>query len=238
MTKSFKNINRGFTPTPSFVSLCSVLDSFSHKLKYIKKSFLKTFINGTTKTQHKTWCRGFTLVETMVAVLILTLTIVSLMTVVSNSLFAARYARDEIAAGYLLQEVIDYIRNDRDTTVFLQNAQSTNAAWANFENNYNNCSVANNGCYFDVMGGTTSPTKCTNTSTCRDLYYDDNAITSPYYVYDDGINSGKIRSGYQRKIVVEKISNDEMRVTVTVFWKNGGLSKQRSLTNTLMKWQS
>jgi len=231
------NLVEGFTPTPSLVSLCSVLDNFSNKLKHSKKSFFKAFANSTTKTQHKTWCRGFTLVETMVAVLILTLTIVSLMTVVSNSLFAARYARNDITAGYLLQEVIDDIRNDRDTSVFLQTAQPImSIAWTAFTTKYAPC-LGPTGCFFDVIPGNTTITACTDTN-CRKLFYNANAYTTPYYVYDDKSgNTGKVDSGFQRKIVVVQ-NGDEMQVTVTVFWKNGGLDKSRSLTNSLLKWQS
>jgi len=67
----FKNIKfnteKGFTPTPSLVSLESVSDIFLDKFKHSKKSFFKTFFNSPTKTQHKTWCLGFTLIELMVA---------------------------------------------------------------------------------------------------------------------------------------------------------------------------
>ncbi len=193
-------------------------------------------INNIYKKNNK--MSGFTLVETMVAVLILTLTIVSLMTVVANSLFAARYARDEITSGYLLQEVIDFIRNDRDTSVFLQNAATTDAAWATFTSRYNVCKASTGGCYFDVFGGGIStPTSCSGVTNCRDLYYDAAADITPYYVNDNTTTGGKVRSGYQRKIVVET-TGDEMVITVTVFWKNGGLSKSRTLVNTLMKWQS
>ncbi len=182
--------------------------------------------------------KGFTLVETMVAVLILTLTIVSLMTVVSDSLFAARYARNDITAGYLLQEVIDDIRNDRDTSVFLQNTQTIDAAWTAFKTKYNNCTLsAGTGCFYDVVGGYTSPTVCTDTN-CRELYYDANANTTPYYMNDNGTNTGKVKAGFQRRIVVTINGNDEMQIAVTVYWKNGGLSKSRTLTNSILKWQS
>ena len=179
---------------------------------------------------------GFTLVETMVAVLILTLTIVSLMTVVSNSLFAARYARNDITAGYLLQEVIDDIRNDRDTSVFLQNTQTINAAWTSFTTKYAPC-VGPTGCFYDVVGGYTTPNICTDTN-CRELYYDANANTTPYYMNDDGTNTGKVKAGFQRRIVVTLNGTDEMQIAVTVYWKNGGLSKSRTLTNSILKWQS
>lgn len=181
---------------------------------------------------------GFTLVETMFAVFILTFTIVGLMTVVANSLFAARYARDEITASYLLQEVVDYVRNDRDTTVFL-GAVAGPTTWANFLTKYNNCS--NDGCYFDVLNpnGSVEIKRCLS-SGCPFLYYDAKADTTPFYVNDDGNGmSDMLKTNFQRKILVTQSSenSDEIDVAVTVYWKNGGLTKSRSLTTSLLKWQ-
>lgn len=200
--------------------------------------FLTSRIVRSNKKTMPNLVSGFTLVETMVAVLILTLTIVSLMTVVSNSLFAARYARNDITAGYLAQEVIDDIRNDRDTSVFLQTAQpNMSTAWTTlFTNKYTNC-VGGTGCFFDVIPGNTTITACTDTN-CRKLFYNANADTTPYYVYDDKSgNTGKVDSGFQRKIDVVQ-SGDEMKVTVTVYWKNGSINKSRTLASSLLKWQS
>jgi type II secretory pathway pseudopilin PulG len=180
---------------------------------------------------------GFTLVETMFAVMILTFSIVGMMTVVASSLFSSRYARNEITANYLLQEVVDYIRNDRDTSVFLQNGRTIDNAWDVFIAKYDNCSDVDRGCYFNVLDDTL-PTMCPLSETnCIDLYYDENASNSAFYVNDDGIgNSGKTKTGFQRKIVFVQ-NGDEIDVTVTVSWLNGGLTKSRSLSTTLMKWQ-
>ncbi|HLP86799.1 MAG TPA: type II secretion system protein [Candidatus Paceibacterota bacterium] len=182
--------------------------------------------------------KGFTLVETMFAVMILTFTIVSMMTVVANSLFAARYARDEITTSYLLQEVIDYIRNDRDTTVFLQNTQSIDTAWSTFVNKYTNCSNEDTGCYFDILSPTVTPVECSSLDGCPYLYYDENANSTPFYVSDDGMgNSGKVKTDFQRKIVITQVG-DELKIVVTISWKNGSLTKTRSLSTSMMKWQS
>jgi len=187
--------------------------------------------------------KGFTLVETMFAVYILTFTVVGLMTVISNSLFAARYAKDEVTASYLLQEVVDYIRNDRDSTVFLGSGSgSTGTAWNTFTSHYSACSSSNYGCYFEVLNGDV-PKFCdyssdTNSTGCPILYYNDAADNSPFYTYDEGSGTNKnTPTIFKRKIVVDKNGDDELDVTVTVYWKNGGLPVSRSLTTTLMNWQ-
>lgn len=185
--------------------------------------------------------KGFTLVETMFAVMILSLAIVGMMTVVANSLFASRYARDEITVSYLLQEVVDYVRNDRDTSVFLQNDKVIDEAWTDFTAKYANCSDSNIGCYFDVLSGEL-PVACSSSGGCPNLCYDENAESTPFYISEDifGNCSGSTSlTSFQRKtvVVVAGSNPDELNVTVTVFWKNGGMDKQRSLSTTLTKWQ-
>ena len=60
---------------------------------------------------------GFTLVETLIAIFIFTLSIVALFALIGDSLFSAQYAKYDITAQYLAGEALDYIRNDRDTIV-------------------------------------------------------------------------------------------------------------------------
>ncbi len=180
--------------------------------------------------------KGFTLVETMFAVFILTFTIVGLMTVVSNSLFAARYARDEITVNYLLQEAIDHIRNDRDTIVFFEDG----GTWDIFLNKYINfCSSSGGGCTFDALSQA-DPKPCSFGKGCPYLYYDKDADTTPFYVTDNGISMGKkVKTNFRRKIVVERDAKnqDEINITVTVDWLNGNLPMTRSLKTSFMKWQ-
>lgn len=66
-------------------------------------------LNNSMKKQ-----QGFTLIETLIAVFILTLTIGGLLTLAANGYFSVRYARNQIVANNLLQESLEYIRNSRD----------------------------------------------------------------------------------------------------------------------------
>ncbi|MCE9541610.1 prepilin-type N-terminal cleavage/methylation domain-containing protein [Candidatus Kaiserbacteria bacterium] len=65
--------------------------------------------------------RGFTLIETLVAVSLLTVSIVAPMSLVSQSLAAATYSRDQVTAYSLAQEGIESVRSIRDGNI-LENA--------------------------------------------------------------------------------------------------------------------
>ncbi|MFA6515400.1 MAG: prepilin-type N-terminal cleavage/methylation domain-containing protein [Candidatus Paceibacterota bacterium] len=178
---------------------------------------------------------GFTLVEAMFAVFILTFVITGLMTVVANSLFAARYSKDEITANYLSQEVIDYIRNDRDTTVLLQNTLTPDEAWTNFWIKYSACSVSSGGCSLHITQNTNTISQDCNSSGCPYLYYDENATSNSFYTYT---SSGNKITKFQRKIVVSKnsVNSDEIDVVVTVSWKNGGANRTRVLETSFLRY--
>src|SRR3989344_8026028 len=58
--------------------------------------------------------RGFSLIETLVAVVILVSAIVGPLTLAQRSIHSAVYARDQVTASFLAEEVIEYIRMARD----------------------------------------------------------------------------------------------------------------------------
>ncbi len=65
---------------------------------------------------------GFTLVEAMVAISILSLAVTGPLVIAQKGIGSAIYARDQITAYYLAQEAVEYIRNARDTNRILGNS--------------------------------------------------------------------------------------------------------------------
>jgi prepilin-type N-terminal cleavage/methylation domain-containing protein len=59
--------------------------------------------------------KGFTLVETLVAISILSLAITGPMVIAQKGIGSAIYSRDEVTAFYLAQDAVEYVRNVRDT---------------------------------------------------------------------------------------------------------------------------
>lgn len=183
--------------------------------------------------------KGFTLIETMFAVIIMAFSITIFMNVVANTLFSARYAKNEITANYLAQEAIDYIRNDRDSMVFFSGNSFSQNEWNYFVTKYNDQCA--NGCeigILDELNGSSPLFKRCTTDRCDNLYYDPKIDPGdgPFYTYDPSEKEGKIKTTFSRKIKTEVLAN-ELRVNVTVYWKNGNSEKSRSLSTSLTKWQ-
>lgn len=89
---------------------------------------MKTF-SGTTHTQK----RGFTILETLVAITILMIAIVGPLTIAHRGLLDAVYASQQVTATYLAQDAIEYVKNIRDNNLIKIEAgvagYDTSTAW-------------------------------------------------------------------------------------------------------------
>jgi prepilin-type N-terminal cleavage/methylation domain-containing protein len=81
----------------------------------------------TYRTRLVARVRGFTLIETLVAISLLSIAIVAPMSLTSQSLSAAYYARDQITAFNLAQEGLEAVRAIRDGQI-LQISRSADAS--------------------------------------------------------------------------------------------------------------
>ncbi len=80
--------------------------------------------------------RGFTLVETLVAISIFSVSILSLMSVLTNGIANINYAKQKVVAEYLAQEGIEHTRNIRDTSVLYDGVSAQNG-WNTFVSTFN-----------------------------------------------------------------------------------------------------
>ncbi|MEK7471530.1 MAG: prepilin-type N-terminal cleavage/methylation domain-containing protein, partial [Patescibacteria group bacterium] len=71
---------------------------------------------------------AFTLVETLVAISIFTMSILGLMSILGSGISNTTYTKQKMTAIYLAQEGIEYARNNRDTAV-LYNAGGAQVGW-------------------------------------------------------------------------------------------------------------
>ncbi len=193
---------------------------------------MKLFLTQKNKKQG-----GFTLIETLVAVSIFTVSVLTMLVILGQGISSTGYAKQKSTAGYLAQEGMEYIRNMRDTYVLY--SASAGVGWTTFVNTkmLPNCGTPK-ACYFDPVNlfslGTNMPvtqmavTTCPNSNSCPNLLYDSG--TGRY-----GYASGTA-SGFVRQITVSQVSADELKVTSTVYWTQGSRVYSTSFSENLFNW--
>lgn len=181
--------------------------------------------------------RGFTLIETLVAISLLTVAIVAPMSLAAQSLAAAYYARDQITAFFLAQEAIEAVRSVRDAQI-LEIAQNTGTEGVDLFG-----SVPLGDTPFTIDAGEveadqaidTCDTTCPPLQTNGDLYgYYDNPPTNP-----PPSDSGWQNSNFTRTVRAAYVDaeQDEVRLTVTVTWKTGAFQERSfSISENLYRW--
>jgi len=176
--------------------------------------------------------RGFTLVETLVAITVLLIAIVAPLSIVANSINATYAARDQMTAVYLASEAIEIIRQKRDTNVMQGGTASWDDGFGTGEcdlGSTNACSVS----ILDMGNGNllSSPEirKCTGGfGNCSDYKIRQN---------NDGLYGGAEDSAswdnptqFTRTVETQKIG-DSYIVTVTVEWTKGSRLQTTIITD-------
>jgi len=192
------------------------------KIKEKNRGFLTEFVYRFFLRNKRS--TGFTLIETLVAVAILGLAIVGPISIASNGLFTALYAKDQIAAFYLAQDAIEYVRNLRDNNKL----NGRTWLWYSAFQNLTDASVCGVACRIDTINGTV--TSCISVAACdaTKLFYDN---STGFYRYGVGVNSL-----FSRTITITPvgISNREIRITASVTWKTGFRTKTISFRDNLL----
>ncbi|MFA6355035.1 MAG: prepilin-type N-terminal cleavage/methylation domain-containing protein [Candidatus Paceibacterota bacterium] len=188
--------------------------------------------------------RGFTIVEAMVAILILTISVSAMLGITASSAASARYANNEITANYLLQEAVDSIRNSRDTLAFQM--KDTGGGWDKFLLRYGSpsdkCFSTDNGCIlimeeFDPADiGGSDIEECDSDTGCP--YLDYNEDDRVFYNYSPELNTPP-NSPFKRTVNMENINEDEVKITANIKWLNGDetIERTQTLTIYLLNWQ-
>lgn len=170
---------------------------------------------------------GFTLVETLVAIAIFTMSIVALMSVLGSGIADTSYAKQKMIASYLAQEGIESVRNVRDNYLLYSGGGSN---WVDFKSKLDSCRQGQgNGCGINNALATTDNQfifKCSDISSCN-LYLDN----GNYNVVVAGNNSG-----FVREIWKEDVGDNEVKVYSTVYWNQGSGSYNITLSENLYNW--
>jgi len=151
--------------------------------------------------------RGFTLIELMVVVVVLSIGMIGVMNSIWQVFIYAKLLSSKLTAAYLAQEGIEIVRNIRDTNwvegaVWDEGLELT----GDFEADYDDpgLSFYGNG-YLRIDGG--------------------------FYNYNLGEETK-----FKRKINIQK-DTDEISVLVEVIWQEGGKEYQIEVFEKLYKWR-
>jgi type II secretory pathway pseudopilin PulG len=215
-----------------------------NKQKNKASNFIKSYSTCLKFSPKKS--KGFTIIEAMIAIFILSVSVVSMLGITATSASYARYANNEITANYLLQEAVDSIRNSRDTIAFQMKSDIINGGWDNFLKRYgypNSKCFSASGCdlmieHFnskDLTGGDICVSGSIN---CTALNYHPDGGTNLYYNHSFVTGDGD--SIFTRKIIMKYVRADEVKVTASISWQNmAGVSntKTQTLETSLLNWQ-
>ena len=157
------------------------------------------------KSEYK---NGFTLIETIVAVGIIVIGLVSALTLITNSLFYVSNIGDRLIAANLTAEGLEVARNIRDNNWIANLSWDNGLANGDYQASYNSTALlpySGSAFLIDGVG----------------LYnYSSGAVTS-----------------YVRKISISNLSSYEIRVISAVTWQRRGITYSSSAESHLFNWK-
>jgi len=159
--------------------------------------------------------KGFTLVETLVAITILVIAMVGPLYAVHKSITASNTARDKLIATALAQEGVEYVRGRRDNNYLAGRAWMAQLGGCFTPNT---CTVDQGTDRLRVCGGSgCAPLKLTSAN----LYTQD---------------SGHPVTKFTRTVQFKNVTANEIQVTVTVNWMTFRIPYSVTVTEHLYDW--
>lgn len=163
--------------------------------------------------------KGFTLVEVLISIAVLTLAFLGPLSVATSALSNASFSINQIIAYNLAEEGMEFIIYKRDSMIFADPVGGWDAFRSLTQGAGCQKGGGTNGCGVDVVAGTLVP--------CSPAAYPNpnctlhkNAATGLY-----SLASGDPASVFERTIAIPSGNSDEKQVLVTITWreKNGNL---------------
>jgi len=173
--------------------------------------------------------RGFTLVETLVAITLIMTAIVAPMALTVQSLESAYYARDQITASNLAQEALEAVRSVRDANILATATQVTPVNL--FQGILPTCATS---CYVDATS-IPNPTLTDCSGSCPPLQTDGQLFA---YNHPSWTTTNFTRSVQTTVVWSDAGGNaQEIHVTATVVWQTAAYkSEQIQLSENLYNW--
>ena len=181
----------------------------------------------------KTFSKGFSLVETLVAVSILSLVIAGTLTAVQKGIQSSIYAKNQIFAFYLAQEGMEFIKNIRDENA-LNSVSGGSKKWLTGLSN-----ISSDPCYFGKTCTIDSNIGIQNGGvaacsggfgTCPNLRQDPASGLLGY-------TSTWTITNFKREIQFQSISANEVSVVISISWISGAVNRSFQIQETLFNRQ-
>jgi four helix bundle protein len=169
---------------------------------------------------------GFTLLEVIAAIFILTVGIGSAFILISQTLSATSLAKERLIASYLAQEGIEIVRNIRDTN------------WLQFSPWDDGLICALPPCHFQADYTTRTFTETANNEKCTDPGYNCHLYDGTPLKIDGGFynyTSGS-ETKFKREIIIEEPSTTTIKVEVNIEWAERGRVHNFKTLEYLTNW--
>ncbi len=217
-------------------------------------NYLTNHKNTEYQKRHNSWRfssgfnRGFTLVETLVAISIIMVGLTAAFSVAQMGVSSSSLAKDRVTAFFLAQEAFEGVKNVRDHNLLLNNAGTPthwleNLTRVGIETGRPCGTTFATACDYDLNHLLTNSAnllrRCSdngmNNCTLKHRTFGGSGRNSiKFYGYGGG--GGSPLSRFSRKIIIEELpGNVEARVTVRVTW-GAGPSKTLEVSNNLLNW--
>lgn len=173
--------------------------------------------------------KGFTVLESIVAIFVLSLVISGVFTTVQSSLSQASITKDEVRAFYIAQEAIEIIRNKRDSNQLSRIAGLSNNWLSGISE------AAADPCYF----GKVCRMEASSPSTF--VYCGSSWGSCPNLRQNStnnllGYNSTWTLTNLKREIMLESINANEIAIVVRVTWTKGARNFEFKVKTHLLNW--
>ncbi|MEK7602013.1 MAG: hypothetical protein AAB472_00790 [Patescibacteria group bacterium] len=179
---------------------------------------------------------AFTLVETLVAIMVLTICVVGPFQVAQGVLATAYVSRDKLIASAIAQEGMEYLRAIRDSNYLYNIHTSSTLSWLSGFDGNNGPNCYSNTCVIDTSQYPAAvPFQAGNSIiACSDS----TCSTRPLYLSSSNIynqQTSGVRTRFTRTIKLVQISATETQVTVTVSWV-GHANYSVTLVENIQNW--